>query len=98
METGAGSRYDYELEEILRKNKIGRALVLVHQPDTPVESYEKLLIGNVNPEWEVMSLEYLVGFLVQLNEKGKILTAKPVMPEADPNAVKELKDKGIDVG
>ena len=73
-------------------------MVFVHQPDTPVENYEKLLLGNVNPEWEVMSLEYLVQFFEKLNEEGKILTAKPVMPEADPNAVKELKAKGIDVG
>ena len=98
METGPGSRYDVQLEEVLRKNKIGRAMVFVHQPDTPVENYEKLLLGNVNPEWEVMSLEYLVQFFEKLNEEGKILTAKPVMPEADPNAVKELKEKGIDVG
>ena len=81
METGPGSRYDVQLEEVLRKNKIGRAMVFVHQPDTPV-----------------MSLEYLVQFFEKLNEEGKILTAKPVMPEADPNAVKELKAKGIDVG
>lgn len=96
METGPGSRYDAELEEVLRKNRIGRALVLVHQPDTPVENYEKLLIGAVSPEWEVMALEYLVNFMDKLNAEGKLLTAKPVMPDPDPNAIKELKAKGID--
>ncbi len=95
MEQGPGSRYDVELEEVLRKNHIGRALVLVHQSDTPVEKYEKLLVGNSNPEWEVMALENLVNFLVKLNEQGKIRTAKPDMPEPDPDAIKELKAKGI---
>lgn len=96
METGFGSVYDRELEAVLRKNKIGRALVLVHQPDTPVENYEKLLIGQVSPEWEVMGLEFLVSFFEKMNTEGKLLTAKPVMPAPDPNAIKELKKRGID--
>jgi hypothetical protein len=87
MPAGPGSRYDAELEEVLRKHKIGRALVLVHQPNTPVEKYEKLLIGQVNREWELTALEGFVNTLEAMNEKGKILTAKPVMPEPNPKDV-----------
>jgi len=88
MKKGPGSRYDYELEEILRKHKIGRALVLVHQPNTPVEKYEKILIGETHKEWEMTALEGLVNTLEEMNRQGQILTAKPVMPEPLPEDVK----------
>jgi hypothetical protein len=94
MKTGAGSRYDYQLEEIFRKHGIGRALVLVHQPDTPVEKYEKLLIGDTTFEWEIVALEGLINTLEKLNEKGLIMTAKPPMPEPDPELKTEASNGG----
>ena len=88
MQTGPGSRYDAELEGVLRKHKIGRALVFVHQPNTPVEKYEKLLIGNTNHEWELLALEGFIETCQALLAKGELLTAKPKMPDPLPEDVK----------
>jgi len=99
MPYGPGSNYDADLEKILRKHGIGRAMVLVHQANTPVEKYEKLLIGNnVHLEWQITALEGFVGLMDALNKKGELLTAKPPMPEPKPEDVRQFKERGIDVG
>ena len=84
MPEGPGSRYDVELEAVLRKHKFGRALVLVHQPNTPPEKYEKLLIGKTNQEWELLALEGFINTMEVMNQQGTLLTNKPVMPEPKP--------------
>jgi hypothetical protein len=94
---GPGSTYDFQMEETLRKHKIGRTMVFVHQPNTPVNKYEKLLVGKMDINWEVVALENFVNFLERQNDLGRILTAKPDMPEPDPEAVKDMKAKGITV-